>query len=117
MAGAEGEDSAAIRSRVARTAQIQKRRFREENIRFNAEMKQEQIRQFCRLKQEDEQFLHRIAEMKRFSARACSKILKVARTIADMDGKEEIEREHLLEAAGYRGLIEKYWGGGHDEKR
>ena len=72
-----------------------------------------QIRAFCSLDQKEQAFLNRIFEHMGLSARGYGKILKVARTIADLAGSSEIKKEHLAEAAGLRGLEEKYWGGSH----
>jgi len=72
-------------------------------------MKGEQIRRYCGLKQEDESFFRDIYQKKGLSARAYSKILKVARTIADLDESDQILHKHLCEAIGYRSLEEKYW--------
>jgi len=60
--------------------------------------------------EEEERFLQQIFARLGLSARGCHKILKVARTLADLEGKEQIERTHLREAAGYRDLQERYWG-------
>ena len=60
-------------------------------------------------------FFKRTVYIWRLSARGCDKVLKVARTIADMEEKETIALSHLCEAAAYRGIEEKYWGGGNDE--
>ena len=70
------------------------------------------IRKYCRLSSEDESFFKRLYQTMGLSARAYSKILKVARTIADMDGSGDIAHEHLCEAIGYRSLEEKYWNTG-----
>ena len=70
-----------------------------------------EIRQYCRLDQKGESYLQEIYQKLQLSARGCHKILKVARTIADLEGKREIDRIHLWEAAGYRSLEEKYWRG------
>lgn len=104
------EDSAAIRLRVQEAWERQRRRFQEERPRFNSRMGQKEIREFCILGMEEEELLERIYRKKQLSARACHKILKVARTIADLEGAERISREHLAEAAGYRVLEEQIWG-------
>jgi len=64
---------------------------------------------FCALTNKDEEFLKDIYERKGMSLRALHKILKVARTIADFEGRKDIGREHLCEAIAYRVLEERYW--------
>ena len=108
----ENESSARIRERVIRVKEIQEKRFLSSpKIRYNGEMGVKEIRQYCRLDQKGESYLQEIYQKLQLSARGCHKILKVARTIADLEGKREIDRIHLWEAAGYRSLEEKYWRG------
>ncbi len=102
------ESSERIRERVERVRRIQKERFAGRGIRFNSQMTGEDIRVFCSLSREEEEFFREVYQRKGLSARAYSKILKVARTIADLDGAERIGRSHLSEAIGYRSLEEKY---------
>lgn len=106
----ENESSADIRKRVEAAWEIQKERFGDTDLCFNSEMGSREIRRYCRLGQEEERFLQEIYEKLGLSARGCQRILKVSRTIADLEGKEKIGRNHLGEAAGYRSLEEKYWG-------
>ncbi len=103
------ESSGQIRQRVERVREIQKERFAGRRIRFNSQMTGEDIRRFCGLSREEEGFFRDVYQRKGMSARAYSKILKVARTIADLDGAEQIGHAHLCEAIGYRSLEEKYW--------
>ncbi len=105
----KAEASSAIRERVERVRQIQRERFAGREIRFNSQMTGEDIRRCCRLLPEDETFFEEMYRRKGMSARAYTKILKVARTIADLEGAEQIRRVHLCEAIGYRSLEEKYW--------
>ena len=72
-------------------------------------MKGEHIRRYCALKKEDEQFFQAVYRNMNLSARAYTRILKVARTIADLDGQERIGHGHLCESVSYRSLEEKYW--------
>lgn len=106
-----GECSASIRKRVERIRKIQYERFAGHGILFNSQMKKQHIDIFCKLKKEDEELLKRMYEKKSMSIRGLHKVLKVARTIADMDESKEIKRQHLAEALNYRSLEEKYWGG------
>ena len=106
----ENESSAQIRERVEQARKLQKERFSGSSIFFNSEMGNRQVRQYCALGPEEEELLHKAYQARRLSARSCHKILKVARTIADLDGQRNISRHHLCEAISYRDLEEKYWG-------
>lgn len=103
------ESSAQIRRRVEKAREIQRRRFKGTEIHFNSEMKGEEIRRYCTLEKEDEQFFQKVYENMNLSARAYTRILKVSRTIADLDEQEKIKHKHLCEAISYRSLEEKYW--------
>lgn len=107
----EQESSETIRKRVERVRKIQEERFRGTEIHFNGEMSGEMIRKFCVLEKGEEAFFRELYQKKGFSARGYGKVLKVARTIADMEGAELIGHSHLCEAIGYRSLEEKYWNG------
>ena len=72
-------------------------------------MRKKHIDEFCKLEKADSEFLKKIYEKKDMSVRTLHKILKVARTIADIEKSENIKREHLAEALSYKGLEEKYW--------
>lgn len=113
--GEANESSADIRIRVEAAWRIQKARFYGTSLCFNSEMTGREIRRYCHLRAEEEVFLQEVYQRLGLSARGCQRILKVARTIADLDGEAEIRREHLSEAAGYRSLEEKYWGGRYKE--
>ena len=109
------ESSAEIRKRVERARAVQEKRFGGTDIYFNSEMGKRELKQFCILGKDEEDFLREQFAYGRISARGFDKVLKVARTIADLEEKEKITIAHLCEAAGYRELQEKYWGGGMDE--
>lgn len=94
------ESSFEIRKRVIKARNIQFKRYGEENT--NAKISQEDIKKFCKIKEEDKQFLVTALENLKISARAYDKILKISRTIADLDESENIERKHLLEAISFR---------------
>ncbi len=97
------EPSSAVKARVERARAIQRERFRnEEGINVNADMGERQIKEYCRLSPECERILKSAFERLNLSARARSRIIKVARTIADLDLSEEIKPKHILEATGYR---------------
>lgn len=109
--GKEGESSACMRGRVERASTIQEKRFRGTDIYFNSQMKGTLIKEHCRLGTEEERYLERVFQSQKLSARGYEKILKVSRTIADLEESPDIRTRHLAEASGYCGLMEKYWGG------
>ncbi len=97
------ESSAEIKARVERARSVQRERFREETgIEVNADMGELQIKKYCHLSPECEAILRSAFERLNLSARARSRIIKVARTIADLDMSEQILPRHVLEATGYR---------------
>jgi magnesium chelatase family protein len=106
-----GESSASIRLRVESARKIQAKRYEGQKIYFNSSMRKTEIEEFCKLKKTDRDFLKQIYETQKLSARGYEKLLKISRTIADLDGSEQIQKEHLAEAAGLRSLEGKYWGG------
>ncbi len=99
--GAE-EPSAQVKARVEAARAVQRERFSGEGVRTNANMGERQIKKYCRLSAECEDVLRRAFESLHLSARARSRIIKVARTIADLDFSSEIQPRHILEAASYR---------------
>ncbi len=106
---ADNESSGKIRARVEEARRIQKERFADSGIFFNSEMNAGDIRRYCVLGAEEEAFLKKAYRKMQMSARGCNKILKVARTIADLAGEPKILCSHLSEAMGYRELGGKYW--------
>ncbi|MCI9281975.1 MAG: YifB family Mg chelatase-like AAA ATPase [Lachnospiraceae bacterium] len=106
----ENESSLAIRERIERAGEIQRKRFAGSTIFFNSEMGNRQVERYCQLREEEEALLERAFKEKHLSARGYHKILKVARTIADLEGSKQINKIHLCEAISYRDLEEKYWG-------
>lgn len=105
------ESSDRIKERVIKAQVIQQKRFVGSGMLFNSRMNGQQIKRYCALMPEDETFIKKIFETMKLSVRGYNKILKVARTIADLSGEENIGHEHLCEAIAYRSLDEKYWGG------
>ena len=108
--GGENEASGAIRARVEQAREIQKERFMEENIRCNGEMAGRHIRKYCVLGKEEETFMEEIFEKLALSARMHDRILKVARTTADLAGESKIRLLDLCEAVSYVKSREKFWG-------
>jgi len=102
--GRAGEPSAAIRERVERARKTQQARFEGEAFFSNGRMDMRHIRRFCRIEGDGQLLLKQAMESLGLSARAYTKILKVARTIADLDGAEDILAHHLTEAINYRTL-------------
>ena len=103
------EPSAAIRERVIRVREIQRSRFGEGKVRINARMSSQQVRKFCALTTDAENLLRMAMDNLNLSARAHDRILKVARTIADLAGAEAIAPDHIAEAIQYRTLDRKLW--------
>ena len=99
-----GERSESIRQRVLRARQIQVERFKKEGIFSNGQMRTRHLRKYCQLGEEAKKLLETAIERLSLSARAYARILKVSRTIADMDGEEHILPHHLSEAIQYRTL-------------
>lgn len=107
----EGESSAAIRERVARAREIQEKRFADEpDIHCNAQMNSRLMQKYCVLSDVSRQLLKKAMMRNDMSARAYDRILKVARTIADLEGSADIMPSHVAEAAGYRSLDRASWG-------
>ena len=96
------ESSKTVRERVQRARLIQRERFKNDNISTNSDMREKHIKKYCKLSDECEKILERSYQALSLSARARSRIIKVARTIADMSLSKEILPEHILEAVSYR---------------
>ena len=101
-AGEREEESAEISRRVCAAVEIQKERFRESGVRRNAAMRPAQIEKFCALSNKAAAVFSLAASRLGLSGRACHGVLKIARTIADLEGKESMETEHILEAVQHR---------------
>lgn len=110
----EEESSKEIRKRVYRAQEIQRNRYQEESFRFNAFLPANKVQEYCALGKEEKRLMKSAYSMMNLSARAYHKILKVARTIADLDESKYIQTKHLSEAFFYRSLEKKYWGGLHE---
>ena len=111
MTGEKGESTAVIRERVLRTQKIQQERFAGEEFSFNSLIPAGKIDLYCPLGPEERDMMELIFNKLHLSARGYHKILKVARTIADMEGEENIGIMHISEAAGYRSIETKFWEG------
>jgi magnesium chelatase family protein len=110
--GGKGEPSAAIRDRVIKAREIQTERYKDvPGMYANAQMSSKQLREICVINQAGAALLKRAMERLNLSARAYDRILKVSRTIADLDGTPDIKAEHLAEAIQYRSLDREGWAG------
>jgi magnesium chelatase family protein len=108
----KGENSAVIRERVIRARQIQSDRFKEqEGVFANAQMNTKLLREMCILQPAGESLLKSAMEKLNLSARAYDRILKVSRTIADLEQANQIETHHVAEAIQYRSLDREGWAG------
>ena len=108
FAKAKSETSLEMRDRVNIAREIQKKRYKNYNIYSNSELNSKIIEEFCKLDGKSQIILEKAFEKLKLSARAYGKILKVARTIADLEEKENIEYRHIAEAIQYRSFDKKY---------
>lgn len=103
------EDSAAIKARVEKARAVQRERYKGTKTRTNDEMTNAQIKEFCSLDADGEKLLKNAFNRLNLTARATSRILKVARTVADLEGSDKVLAKHVAEAVQYRSLDRKYW--------
>ena len=103
------ETSAEIKKRVNKTRKLQLERYKDYNIYSNSQLDAGMLKKFCPLGEEENAILRAAFDNLGLSARAHSRILKVARTIADLEGSENIKSEHIAEAIQYRSLDRKYF--------
>ncbi|HND53614.1 MAG TPA: YifB family Mg chelatase-like AAA ATPase [Pirellulaceae bacterium] len=104
-----GTSSAQMREQVIAARRIQHDRFANSRTRFNAQMTSRQVRQFCRLDEAGQNLLRTAVHDLGLSARAHDKILRVARTLADLDSQAEVQAQHIQEAINYRMLDRQMW--------
>ena len=105
-----GEPSSVIRERVIKARKIQEERFKEyPGIHCNAQMTEKMLHKFAEPDAQSLEMLRMAMERLKLSARAYSRILKVARTIADLEGSENVQSNHIAEAIGYRSLDRGDW--------
>ncbi len=104
-----GESSSEIRKRVNKARLIQLNRFKDDNIFCNSQMTSKMLRKYCILNEDCHNLIKKAIDHSGFSARVYDRILKVARTIADLNGEKEIKPEYISEAIQYRTLDKKYW--------
>jgi magnesium chelatase family protein len=101
----EAEPSAVIRERVIKARKLQANRYKEEGILTNSELTAEMIKKYCKLDDASEQIMKLAAQKYQLSGRRYHRVLKIARTIADLAGAENIESTHLTQALQYRSDI------------
>ena len=107
--GTKNESSAEIRGRVMEAQKKQQKRFFGTDIRFNSRIPTGAIETYCALGPKERKLMEELYDKMRLTARTYHKVLKVARTIADLSGAERIERKHLVEAVLYRSIDKRYW--------
>lgn len=100
------ESSVKIQARVQKAKEIQLKRFKGTKITSNAEMNNKQLKQFCNLDEQSVLLLKQAISKLNLSARAFHRVIKIARTIADLEGSEKIKSNHVAEALQYRPQIE-----------
>jgi magnesium chelatase family protein len=103
-----GESSAEIRRRIETARTIQYRRFARRDFSLNAQMKPRDLKKYCRLDDNSERLLRAAFNRLGLSARGYDRVLKVARTIADLENSQHIGAEHIAEAIKYRGIEQRY---------
>ena len=106
----QSETSESIRKRVEKAREMQLKRYKEDKIYSNSQLSARQIKKYIILDEKLEKIIEFAFKKFKFSARSFNKILKLTRTITDLEGSEIIKEEHLLEAIRYRSLNNKYWG-------
>lgn len=104
------ETSAEIKARVNKARKIQQERYKDTDITCNAQLTSALIKKYCILTEDASKYLAMSFDRLGLSARAYDRILKVARTVADLKGSEIIEKEHIFSAISFRSLDRKYWG-------
>jgi magnesium chelatase family protein len=108
-ASADGTSSAEMRQQVKGVRQAQQQRFGPGSVALNGSMSTRQLRRHCVLDAEGKSLLRAAMDELGLSARAHDRILRVARTVADLEGSDAIQAEHVVEAIGYRSLDRKLW--------
>ncbi|MCB4791747.1 MAG: hypothetical protein LHV68_07650 [Elusimicrobia bacterium] len=99
-----GEPSSNIRSRVVKARDVQLKRYKNKRVYCNSQMDTSDLKKYCQLDKQTKDLLNGAIERLGLSGRAYDRILKVGRTIADLENKENIEASHIAEAIGYRNL-------------
>ena len=105
--------SDSMKQQVQKCFEIQKERYKNEKFIHNSQIPSSRLKEYCELSAQDQNFMEEIYDKYMLTARTYHKILRVARTIADVEESKSIHHNHLVEAIRYRSLIndKKYWGG------
>ena len=103
------ESSESIKARVEKARMVQRNRYVGTSTKTNDEMTNAQVRKYCELDKAGEELLKNAFTKLNLTARATNRVLKVSRTIADLDGSQDIQPKHVAEAIQYRSLDRKYW--------
>ena len=104
-----GEGSDTIRERVIKAHKLQSERYANESFSFNSQISADRIQYYCHLGEKETTYMHSAFDDKDLTARTYHKVLRVARTIADLAGDERITTDHLFEAILYKSIDKKYW--------
>lgn len=102
-------NSKEIREQILKTRKIQKERYKNEPIRYNSELEGKRLKKYCCLGKNEKELWKELCQQMELSLRGAKRLLRVARTLADMEEKDEIGEENLLEASLYKGINRKYW--------
>ncbi|MBR2822550.1 MAG: ATP-binding protein [Clostridia bacterium] len=104
------ESSAAVRERVSQAREIQAKRYEGTKVHCNAQLDNRGIETYCRMAKDAENLLHKAVERMNLSMRAYHRVMKVARTVADLRGAKDVGVADVAEAIQFRELDQKYWG-------
>lgn len=106
----QGRDSEKMRRTIFETRMVQQKRYQGQRFKVNAMLGVKEMKEYCRLDADGEKMMEQAFAVYGMTARTYHKVLKVARTIADISGERDIQTVHLKEAIGYRTMDKKYWG-------
>jgi magnesium chelatase family protein len=105
-----GRTSKQMRQMIERTRNIQKERYRNEPIERNSDLRGQLLEKYCSLGEKEQSLLEEMMKQTELSVRGVHRMLRVARTVADMEESEKICERHLLQASSYKVISRKYWG-------
>ena len=105
----KGDSSDTIRERITKARKIQNKRYKDDGIYTNSQMTNKLVEKYCKLGVKEKEILEKAFDKYNLSARMYYKILKVARTLADIEGNENISEDNIIEAICYRTIDKKYW--------
>ena len=108
--GSGGDNSEQIRNRVELAIQMQRERYGKEAFSYNGELRGSALEKYCTLGRTEKEYLQMLFQDGNYSMRRIARIIRVSRTIADLEGRERINEDHITEAARFRSVDRKYWG-------